>query len=145
MAIGDRLLVGIDLRKDRRTLELAYDDAQGVTAEFNRNILARINRELGGQFDLGAFHHRALYNEDEGRIEMYLVSAVPQTVRIGALDLWVPFEAGETIHTENSYKYSLAEIGELAAAAGLRVECQWLDRGGRFSLNLLAPDRREGL
>ena len=139
MAVPDRLLVGIDLRKDRRILEPAYDDAQGVTAQFNRNILARINRELDGQFDLRAFQHRALYNEGEGRIEMYLVSAISQTVRITALDLVIPFEAGETIHTENSYKYSLREIGELAAAAGLRVERQWLDTGSRFSLNLLAP------
>ena len=139
MAVPDRLLVGIDLRKDRRILEPAYDDAQGVTAQFNRNILARINRELDGQFDLRAFPHRALYNEGEGRIEMYLVSAISQTVRITALDLVIPFEAGEAIHTENSYKYSLREIGELAAAAGLRAECQWLDTGGRFSLNLLAP------
>lgn len=138
MGVEDGLLVGIDLRKDRRILEPAYDDAQGVTAQFNRNILARINHELGGKFDLGAFHHRALYDEEEGRIEMYLVSSVPQTVQVRALDLAVSFEAGETIHTENSYKYSLAEIAELAGGAGLCVECQWLDGGGRFSLNLLA-------
>ena len=135
-ASEDRLLVGIDLRKDRRVLEAAYDDAQGVTAQFNRNILARINRELGGEFDLRLFRHRARYDEDAGRIEMYLVSEVPQTVRITSLDLAVRFEAGEAIHTENSYKYSLGEIDETAAAAGLRVECQWLDRERRFSLNL---------
>ena len=138
-ASEDRLLVGIDLRKDRRVLEAAYDDAQGVTAQFNRNILARINRELGGEFDLRLFRHRARYDEDAGRIEMYLVSEVPQTVRITSLDLAVRFEAGEAIHTENSYKYSLGEIDETAAAAGLRVECQWLDRERRFSLNLFAP------
>lgn len=138
MASEDRLLVGIDLRKDRRVLEAAYDDAQGVTAQFNRNLLGRINRELGGDFAVGLFRHQARYDEDAGRIEMYLVSEVPQTVRIAALDLAVPFAAGEAIHTENSYKYSLAEIDETAAAAGLRVECQWLDRDGRFSLNLLA-------
>lgn len=138
MAPDDRLLVGIDLRKNRRVLEAAYDDAQGVTAQFNRNILARINRELGGEFDASLFRHRARYDEDAGRIEMYLVSEVPQTVRIAALDLAVLFEAGEAIHTENSYKYSLAEIDETAAAAELRVECQWLDRGRRFSQSFLA-------
>ena len=139
MSGQDRLLVGIDLRKDRRVLEPAYDDAQGVTARFNRNILARINCELGGQFDLSAFLHRALYNEEAGRIEMYLVSAIRQTVRIDGLDLEVPFELGETIHTEYSYKYSLAEIEELATASLFRVERQWLDSGRRFSVNLLAP------
>jgi len=139
MESEDRLLVGIDLRKDRRVLEAAYEDAQGVTAQFNRNILARINRELGGSFDVRLFRHRARYDEEAGRIEMHLVSEVPQTVRVAALDLAVPFEAGEAIHTENSYKYSLTEIKEAAGAAGLRVECQWLDRGRRFSLSLLAP------
>ena len=139
MSQEDRLLVGMDLRKDRRTLEAAYDDAQGVTAQFNRNILARINRELGGQFDLSRFHHRARYDENEGRVEMHLESAVAQTVRIAALDLAVPFEAGETIHTENSYKYSPAEIEETVAPAGLRVAEQWLDSERRFSLNLFAP------
>ena len=104
MASDDRLLVGIDLRKDRRVLEAAYDDAQGVTAQFNRNILARINRELGGEFDLSLFQHRARYDEDAGRIEMHLVSKVAQTVRMAALDLTVQFGPREEIHTENSYK-----------------------------------------
>jgi len=139
MDAEDRLLVGIDLRKDRRMLEEAYDDAQGVTAEFNRNILARINRELGGEFDLSRFHHRARYDEKIGRVEMHLESALAQTVPIAALDLAVHFGAGEMIHTENSYKYSHAEIEETVAAAGLRVECQWLDRARLFTLNLIAP------
>jgi L-histidine N-alpha-methyltransferase len=139
MSPWDRLLVGIDLRKDRAVLQRAYDDSYGVTARFNRNILARINRELGGHFDLGKFHHRAIYNEQIGRIEMYLVSARAQLISIDRLGLEVPFEAGEMIHTENSYKYSVGEIEALAGAAGLRIERQWLDAERRFSLNLLAP------
>lgn len=139
MSPADRLLVGIDLRKDRETLERAYDDAQGVTAQFNLNILARINRQLSGHFDLSAFGHRAVYNEEVGRIEMYLVSTRRQRVSIDCLNLEIPFEAGETIHTENSYKYSLSEINVLATAAGLRLERQWLDTEGHFSENLLAP------
>jgi len=138
MASEERLLVGIDLRKDRGMLEAAYDDAQGVTAQFNRNILARINRELGGEFAASRFHHRARYDEDAGRVEMYLESAVPQTVRIAGLNLTAAFAAGEMVHTENSYKYSPAEIEETVAAAGLRVERQWLDGESRFSLNLFA-------
>lgn len=138
MSPWDRLLVGIDLRKDRDVLQRAYDDSSGVTARFNRNILGRINRELGGRFDLGAFHHRAVYNEQIGRIEMYLVSARAQRIAIDRLSLEVPFAAGETIHTENSYKYSVTEIRALASAAGLRIAHQWLDAERRFSLNFLA-------
>jgi dimethylhistidine N-methyltransferase len=135
----DRLLVGIDLRKDRAVLERAYDDSQGVTAQFNLNILARINRELGGHFDLEAFRHRAVYDEEIGRIEMYLVSTRAQRVFIDRLGLEVQFASGEAIHTENSYKYSFAEIDALASAAGLSAECQWLDVGRRFSVSLFAP------
>ncbi len=135
----DRLLVGIDLRKDRAVLEPAYDDARGVTARFNLNVLARINRELGGRFDLKAFRHRAVYDEEAGRIEMYLVSTRAQSIRIEDLRLTVPFAAGEAIHTENSYKYSAAEIEALASAAQFRIHDQWLDAAGRFSENLLAP------
>jgi dimethylhistidine N-methyltransferase len=134
----DRLLVGIDLRKDRNILEAAYDDAQGVTAEFNRNLLARINRDLAGRFDLGKFRHHAYYDETAGRIEIYLISTCAQQVPIGRLGLEVPFAAEEAIHTENSYKYSLAEIDELAHAAGLTLQQRWLDADGRFSLNLFA-------
>ncbi len=141
MGRGDRLLVGIDIRKDRAVLERAYDDSQGVTARFNRNVLARINRELGGRFDLDAFEHRAVYNEELGRIEMYLVSARAQRVPIDRLGLTVPFAPGEAIHTESSYKYSLAEIDALAATAGFGIERRWLDSGRRFSESLLAPDQ----
>ncbi|MBI3951852.1 MAG: L-histidine N(alpha)-methyltransferase [Acidobacteria bacterium] len=138
MSPSDRLLVGIDLRKDRGVLEKAYDDASGVTAQFNLNILARINRELGGHFDLQAFRHRAVYNEEIGRIEMYLDSTRAQRASIERLGLEVSFAAGETMHTENSYKYSFAEIETLAAAGGLRMEGQWLDSERRFSENSLA-------
>ncbi|HWP35288.1 MAG TPA: L-histidine N(alpha)-methyltransferase [Thermodesulfobacteriota bacterium] len=139
MAPADRLLVGVDLRKDRAVLERAYDDAQGVTARFNLNLLARINRELGGRFDLDAFRHRAVYDEAAGRVEMYLVSTRPQRVAIERLGLEVPFAAGEAIHTENSYKYAPDEIEALAAAAGLRLERLWLDDGQRFADVLLGP------
>lgn len=139
MSTGDRVLVGIDLRKDRAVLEPAYDDAQGITARFNLNLLARINRELGGRFDLQRFRHHALYDADAGRIEMYLVSTQDQPVRIEDLELTVPFAAGEAVHTENSYKYSMDEIETLASEAGVRIDEQWLDAGRRFSVNLLAP------
>ena len=139
MTPADRMLVGVDLRKDRAVLEAAYDDAAGVTAAFNLNLLARINHELDGNFDLSAFQHRAIYNEVLGRIEMYLVSARDQSVTIGRIGLTVRFAADETIHTENSYKYSLAEIHGVATAAGLRDQCFWQDGAGRFELHLLAP------
>jgi L-histidine N-alpha-methyltransferase len=142
MTTADRMLVGVDLRKDRAVLEAAYDDAAGVTAAFNLNLLARINHELNGNFDPRAFKHRAIYNQDLGRIEMHLVSQRAQTVTIGRIGLTVRFAAGETIHTENSYKYSLAEINALATAAGLKVQCSWQDGAGRFGLHLLAPGIR---
>jgi dimethylhistidine N-methyltransferase len=136
LAPGDRLLVGIDLRKGREVLEAAYDDPCGVTAAFNRNLLARANRELGADFDVRSFDHRAAYNEEVGRIGMYLVGTRPQRVRVDSLGLEVEFAAGEAIHTENSYKYSPAEIDALAAAAGLRTERAWLDPDRQFRLNL---------
>ncbi len=135
--VTDRVLVGVDLRKDRAVLEAAYDDAAGVTAAFNRNLLARINHELNGDFDLSSFGHQAIYVADPGRIEMYLVSTRSQRVTIGRLGLEVAFAAGEMVHTENSYKYSLAEMEAVARAAGLHTERCWLDAEGRFSLHLL--------
>lgn len=143
MAPHDRLLVGIDLRKERDVLERAYDDSRGVTARFNMNLLVRINRELGGRFDIDAFRHKAIYNEEEGRVEMYLVSKKAQAVAIEGLDLVVPFKKNETIDTEYSFKYSLAEIDTLAFDAGLRIERQWLDHKRRFSVSLLAPTPHE--
>jgi dimethylhistidine N-methyltransferase len=132
---GGALLVGVDLRKDRVTLERAYDDAAGVTAAFNRNLLARINRELGGDFALDRFAHRALYDEAAGRVEMHLVSTEAQTVRVGGRVF--RFERGETIHTENSYKYGLAHFAALAAGAGLVVRDVWTDAADLFSVQLL--------
>jgi L-histidine N-alpha-methyltransferase len=139
MVDADRLLIGIDLRKDPGTLERAYDDSQGVTARFDLNLLARINRELGGQFDLEQFRHRATWREEPGRVESHLVSLSRQDVRIDALDTQFTFEDGETIHTENSHKYSPSEIDELAAAAGMRCEEYWLDANHMYRLNMFAP------
>lgn len=127
LAPGDALLLGADLRKDRAILEPAYDDALGVTASFNLNLLQRINRELGGTFALDAFAHRAFYDEHHGRIEMHLVSRREQVVRIAALDLDVAFAEGETIHTESSHKYDEATLRALALAAGFEVERMWTD------------------
>lgn len=135
----DRLLLGVDLRKDARVLERAYDDAAGVTARFNLNLLERINRELAGTFDLAAFRHLARYDEPEGRVEMHLECLRDQRVRIGALGLELDFRRGETIHTENSYKYSPAEIDALAAVAGFELEARWFDPERRFSLQTLRP------
>ena len=139
MSVGDRLLLGVDLRKSAAVLEKAYADGAGVTARFNKNLLARINRELGGTFDLSSFDHQARYDETLGRVEMHLVSTRNQAVTISALEAQISFRIGETIHTESSYKYSFEEVTALAEAAGLRVEETWLDRRERFSLNLLAP------
>jgi L-histidine N-alpha-methyltransferase len=139
LAPADRLLVGIDARKDRATLERAYDDAAGVTARFNLNLLTRIDRELGGDFDPAKFRHRALYDEALGRVEMWLDSLEEQVVTIARLGLRVALRRGESIHTENSYKYSEAEIDALAAAAGFAVEGRWFDGARRFSETLLAP------
>jgi len=136
-ASEDRLLVGIDLRKDLDVLRAAYNDREGVTAAFNKNVLKRINRELGGNFDLDRFSHRAEWDERLGRIKLELVSEVEQTVKISALDLEVPFENGETIHTEDSTKYSKEEIEALVESAGFRIDAQWIDPKGWFSLNLL--------
>lgn len=135
---GARFLVGVDLRKDSAVLLPAYDDAQGVTAAFNLNLLARLNREAGAGFDLGAFAHRAVWNEAEGRIEMHLVSLRAQRVRVAGRE--VAFAAGETIHTENSYKHTVAGFHALAAASGWRAARTWTDRAGLFSLHLLAPE-----
>ncbi len=143
MRPDDRILIGIDLRKDREILQLAYDDPGGVTARFNLNLLARINRELGGCFDLRAFAHEAVYNETLGRMEMYLTSRRRQVVEIERLALTVTFEEGEKIHTENSYKYAQQEIERLVHAGGLRLLDQWFDHDRLFSDILCAVDDRE--
>jgi dimethylhistidine N-methyltransferase len=139
MAAGDRLLIGMDLRKEPGVLERAYDDSDGVTAKFNKNLLRRINRELGADFDLESFDHRSVWNDDDGRVEMHLQSKDEQVVAIEDLDMQIRFDKGETIHTECSYKYSLEQIEEMGARSGYRLERQWLDTGERFSVNLFAP------
>ena len=132
---GGALLIGVDLKKDEDILVRAYDDAQGVTAAFNRNVLERINRELGGCFDIETFRHRALYNGAEGRIEMHLVSEKDQTVTVHDRDF--TFTEGETIHTEDSYKYHVEEFSSFAARAGFRSARTWVDGDGLFSLHYL--------
>lgn len=134
---GDALLLGADLKKDRAILEAAYNDALGVTAAFNLNVLARLNRELGANFDLHAFRHKAFYNEAVGRIEIYIESLKAQKVFIESLDLEAEFSAGELIHTENSYKYDLSDIARLATTTGFTCTRTWLDSSERFSSNLL--------
>jgi dimethylhistidine N-methyltransferase len=138
--VGPRgaMLVGVDLKKDANVLHAAYNDSRGVTAAFNLNLLARINRELGGDFDPRRFAHYAFYNAPLGRIEMHLVSLAPQTVNVG--DHRFAFAAGESIHTENSYKYSIAEFQGLAAQAGFRGAKVWTDRKGLFALHGLIAD-----
>jgi dimethylhistidine N-methyltransferase len=136
LKIGDALLLGADLRKERAMLEDAYDDSLGVTSAFNLNLLARINRELDADFNLRAFHHEAIYNEELGRVEVYLASDTRQTVRLRRLDLEIHFAEGERIHTENSHKYDLEGLSQLARATGYRRSRTWLDRAGQFSSNL---------
>ncbi len=134
---GDSFLLGADLKKSSKILIPAYDDALGVTSAFNLNLLVRINRELHGDFRLENFHHRAVYEEQHGRIELYLQSREKQSVPIRALDISVELERGEVIHTEYSYKYDLQQISSLAEVSGFELEQSWLDRKRRFSLNLL--------
>jgi L-histidine Nalpha-methyltransferase len=135
----DTMLIGMDLRKDADVLERAYDDSQGITAAFNMNVLERANRELAADFDLAAFRHASRYDADEGRVEMHLVSEKAQVVDITPLGLRVEFDEGETIHTENSYKYAPEQIDDIARRAGWRVRYRWLDRAAQFSLNLFTP------
>jgi len=130
-----RMLVGVDLRKAATMLHAAYNDSRRVTAAFNLNLLARINRELGADFEPKSFEHYAFYNAAAGRIEMHLVSLTRQSVRIGRHRF--AFEAGESIHTENSYKYSIEGFRALAAAAGYLVERSWTDRKALFALHAL--------
>jgi len=130
-----RMIVGVDLEKDDRVLYEAYNDKAGVTARFNLNLLNRINRELGGNFDASAFTHRAIYNRERHRIEMHLISRKAQTVRV--LGRSFSFRAGETIHTENSYKYSLERFAALARGSGWTPRACWTDSAGMFSVHAL--------
>ena len=134
---GDALLLGVDLKKDRATLEAAYNDALGVTRAFIVNELARINRELGGNFDLWAFGLRSVYNESADRVEVYLESLRSQSVSIRQLDLTISFAPGDRMHMENAYKYDLKELSTLALQSGFQLTRTWLDDQKRFSSNLL--------
>jgi dimethylhistidine N-methyltransferase len=127
-------LIGVDLRKDPDILLPAYNDAAGITAAFNRNLLERLNREAGADFDVAAFEHRAVWNDAESRIEMHLVSRRDQEVRLDGQTIL--FAAGETIHTENSYKYTPEAFAALASAAGWRAADLWIDRDGLFSIHM---------
>jgi dimethylhistidine N-methyltransferase len=134
---GDGLLLGADLKKDRKDLLLAYDDPAGVTAAFNKNVLARINRELGGDFDVKNFEHVVEYEEERGGLHSYLAAMSEQSVNVGEIGLQLHFEPGDRIHTESAYKYSPQSIAQMAGSAGLSVARSWTDPAQRFSVNLL--------
>jgi dimethylhistidine N-methyltransferase len=135
LGAGAQMIIGVDLEKNERLLYDAYNDAAGVTARFNLNVLVRINRELGGNFDLSAFMHRSIYNRDRHRIEMHLISKKSQTVRI--LGRNFSFRPGESIHTESSYKYSLERFTALASESGWKVRESWTDNDRMFSVHAL--------
>jgi dimethylhistidine N-methyltransferase len=132
---GALLIVGVDLEKDPAVLHAAYNDAAGMTEKFNRNLLVRINRELGGNFDLSKFEHHAFYNREQHRIEMHLASIKRQKVRVAGTN--IDFRAGETIHTENSYKYSPQSLAALARGAGWKPIAMWTDAKNYFSVQAL--------
>jgi dimethylhistidine N-methyltransferase len=136
---NDFLLIGFDLQKGESVLNAAYNDKAGITAKFNLNLLARINRELGGNFELGKFEHCAFYNREQHRIEMHLVSKTDQQLYIGALGKTFFLKKDESIRTENSYKYSLSQIASLAEGCGFRIEKNFTDKKRWFDLALLSP------
>lgn len=138
---GDALLLGTDLVKDHDVLLAAYNDSSGVTAHFNLNLLARINRELGGHFDLGAFRHIALWNEKQSRIEMYLESLRDQEVPIDLLRMRLHFSRGERIHTENSHKYTVRGARRMLREAEFEPVATWTDAKGWFAVHLANPNR----
>jgi dimethylhistidine N-methyltransferase len=133
---GDRLLLGADRVKERSVLIRAYDDEAGVTAAFNRNVLTRINRELGANFNLRLFRHRARWNHEQSRIEMHLESLIAQHITVPALDLEIRFARGETIHTENSYKFTPASIASIVERAGFAMTRCWTDEHEWFGVYL---------
>ncbi|MHB8486007.1 MAG: L-histidine N(alpha)-methyltransferase [Candidatus Acidiferrales bacterium] len=137
---GDALLLSTDLEKSVSQLLLAYDDPAGVTAAFNRNLLARINRELGADFDLNCFRHEARWNESERRIEMHLRSTRPQKVRIRGAELEINFIEGETIWTESSHKYRCDEAADMGERAGFRCDAQWVDAEWPFAQSLFLAE-----
>ena len=136
LSTGDKLLLGADLVKDAEVMHAAYDDDAGVTASFNKNLLVRINRELGGHFDPESFCHISFWNKAESRIELHLESACRQSVRIDALDMTLQFDQGERIHTENSYKYTVEHLENLLRSGGFQVEHTWTDPDSWFAVSL---------
>ena len=131
------VLIGVDLRKEPSVLENAYDDSQGVTAAFNRNVLLRLNQEYDSNFDLDHFKHEARWNTKDSRVEMHLVSTRPQTVTF--LGEQISFKQGESIWTESSYKYTLESFAQLAIQSGLEVKKSWTDKRELFSVHCLQP------
>ncbi len=140
MKSGDLFLIGLDLVKDSHILESAYNDAQGVTAEFNLNVLSRINDELDANFNLNNFSHYSIYNNDDQRIEMYLKSLVKQSVIISKSNLSLDLEKNELIHTEYSHKYTLKQIRTLLESTGFKINHTWLDANTHFSLTLVSKN-----
>nr|WP_237089228.1 L-histidine N(alpha)-methyltransferase [Nitrosopumilus adriaticus] len=140
MKKGDLFLIGLDLVKDKQILESAYNDSQGVTAEFNLNVLSRINDELDADFNLKNFSHHSLYNENDQRIEMYLKSLVDQSVVISKSNLMLKLEKDELIHTEYSHKYRLSQINKLLDDVGFEIKHTWLDDKSHFSLTLISKN-----
>ncbi len=135
----DRILLGVDLAKDKATLEAAYNDSRGLTERFNKNLLRRVNKEMGGHFDLSCFRHHAPYDEVEQRIEMRLISSVNQHVQVDQLERSYDFAKGEFIHTEWSHKYTLESFAKLCEPAGLEIDSSWTDDKGWFSMMMLRP------
>ena len=140
MKSDDLFLIGLDLVKDKQILESAYDDSQGITAEFNLNVLSRINDELDADFNLKNFEHLAIYNEEDQRIEMYLKSLVNQSVVISKSNLLLNLQKDELIHTEHSHKFRLPQIHELLNNTGFKIEYTWLDNNKYFSLTLTSKN-----
>ena len=138
MKKDDLFLIGLDLVKNKNTLEKAYDDSQGVTAKFNLNVLSRINDELDADFDLENFKHVAKYNEKDQRIEMYLQSLVNQSVIISKLNLSLKMTQGELIHTEHSHKYTVPQIEEIMNETGFEIKETWMDEKENYSLSLIS-------
>eukprot|EP01120_Amphizonella_sp_Union-15-10_P006338 TRINITY_DN2018_c0_g1_i3.p1 TRINITY_DN2018_c0_g1~~TRINITY_DN2018_c0_g1_i3.p1 ORF type:complete len:340 (+),score=42.26 TRINITY_DN2018_c0_g1_i3:65-1084(+) len=139
MKATDRLLIGADLWKSSDVMVPAYDDSKGINAQFNKNILTRINKELGGNFDLDKFDHQIVYNREHERIEMHLASTEDQTCTIKSLNMMVSFKKGETIHTENSHKFTFEKLSQIGTEAGLTLEHHWQDSKEMMSLNLFVP------
>jgi len=140
MKSGDLFLLGLDLTKDETVLEKAYNDSQGITAQFNLNVLSRINSELGANFDINKFVHHAIYNKNQNRIEMYLRSLEKQMVNIPKADLVLEVKKDELIHTENSFKFTISQIKEMSAMSNFQIQDMWYDEKRYFCLVLLSKN-----